>query len=166
MRCVAEGGRRSAGGREERGEVNHGMVPAGGVLGREGGGRPSGRIPTLPILLLTISSKLLFAYKIIPHIPRNGGMEIYILHGRPSARPWKICRDATRRRAYRRSHMTGYRHIYRGYRKREAEAVKLSVIERVDDRHAEFIALTADATMYIRRAYYSIYVRICYDSCR
>jgi len=31
------------------------------------GGRPSGRIPTLPILLLTISSKLLFAYKIIPH---------------------------------------------------------------------------------------------------
>lgn len=38
--------------------------------------------------------------------PRNGGMEIYILHGRPSARPWKICRDATRRRAYRRAHTT------------------------------------------------------------
>lgn len=58
-----------------------------------------GRIPTLPILLLTISSKLLFAYKIIPRTPRNAGMEIYILHGRPSAMPWKICREP--------SHITG-----------------------------------------------------------
>lgn len=144
--------------------MNHGVVPAGGVPGREGGGRPSGRIPTLPILLLTISSKLLFAYKIIPHIPRNGGMEIYILHGRPSARPWKICRDATRRRAYRRFHMTGYRNIYRI---REAEAVKLSVIERVGDRHAEFIVLTADATMYVYKACIlyslslSLYIYVC-----
>lgn len=33
--------------------------------------------------------------------PRNGGMEIYILHGRPSARPWKICRGTARRGAAR-----------------------------------------------------------------
>lgn len=49
----------------EEGEANHRAVPA--VMGCAEGGRPSGRIPTLPILLLTISSKLLFAYKIIPH---------------------------------------------------------------------------------------------------
>lgn len=54
---------------------------------------------------------------------------------------------ATRRdAAYRRSHMSAYRNIYRGYRKRKAEPVKLSVIERVDDRHAE---LTGDAMMDI-----------------
>lgn len=71
MRC---GGGRE-GGRERDGQRTVG-VRREGVESRGGGqwwdaeregGRPSGRIPTLPILLLTISSKLLFAYKIIPH---------------------------------------------------------------------------------------------------
>jgi len=44
-----------------------GRAVAPAVMGCAEDGRPSGRIPTLPILLLTISSKLLFAYKIIPH---------------------------------------------------------------------------------------------------
>lgn len=70
MRCggraTATAGRgRTGEGVRERTGVNHGVVPA--VMGCAEGGRPSGRIPTLPILLLTISSKLLFAYKIIPH---------------------------------------------------------------------------------------------------
>lgn len=54
-------------------------------------------------------------------------MEIYILHGRPSARPWKICRVATRRDAavaaaavvYRRFRVDpscrGYRELLAGY---------------------------------------------------
>ena len=89
MRCAAEGCGGGAAHRAERGFR--------GWL--DGVAAASGRIPTLPILLLTISSKLLFAYKIIPaHLVTPEWKYTYCMvvrrpcHGKyvaeqPSARP-------------------------------------------------------------------------------